>query len=240
MRDKYKSYEYFSQLQEEDDKRTSQIRHDLKEYQNKGVSFNEIAFNIELYSNIFNLIPIKYSRGDKVSELVSIYQEIVPHFLGTFYEDEDYSKGGDADYAEVIDIISVGILLNADIELKKLSNRLQEVNYKDRLVSLFLQDYGFPKVDSLIWPKFNNYKFLEEPTNPSKERVEEEINFFLEEKFYTRKNLGDYYNAHKREDDSYIGYWSWETGAIVKLMSLDDSNFKDNLYYPYDMVHWQD
>ena len=36
------------------------------------------------------------------------------------------------------------------------------------------------------------------------------------------------------------GYWSFESGALVKVLGLDDSSLKGLPYYPYDMVHWND
>ena len=28
--------------------------------------------------------------------------------------------------------------------------------------------------------------------------------------------------------------------AVAKIMHIDDSDLKENPYYPYDMVHWED
>ncbi|WP_373843810.1 PoNe immunity protein domain-containing protein, partial [Bacteroides heparinolyticus] len=36
------------------------------------------------------------------------------------------------------------------------------------------------------------------------------------------------------------GYWSFESGALVKILGLDDSDWQDLSYYPYDMVHYKD
>lgn len=37
-----------------------------------------------------------------------------------------------------------------------------------------------------------------------------------------------------------FGYWSFESGALVKILGLDDSSLKEVQYYPYDMVHWNE
>ena len=37
----------------------------------------------------------------------------------------------------------------------------------------------------------------------------------------------------------YYGYWSFEAGAIAKILNLDDSNLKNVPYYPYDLVHYK-
>lgn len=36
------------------------------------------------------------------------------------------------------------------------------------------------------------------------------------------------------------GHVKLESGAIVKILKLDDSTLKDTSYYPYDMVHYQE
>jgi hypothetical protein len=46
-----------------------------------------------------------------------------------------------------------------------------------------------------------------------------------------------WYGTHLK-DKGYSGYWAWEVAAVVKILGLDDLIFKDNPYYPYDMVHW--
>ncbi|MFJ1118057.1 PoNe immunity protein domain-containing protein, partial [Bacillus thuringiensis] len=49
-----------------------------------------------------------------------------------------------------------------------------------------------------------------------------------------------WYDAHENKHDNYSGYWSFESGAIAKILKLDDSTLKDSSYYPYDMVHCQE
>ena len=44
---------------------------------------------------------------------------------------------------------------------------------------------------------------------------------------------------HKAKEKLYYGYWSFEAGAIAKILNLDDSNLKNVPYYPYDLVHYK-
>ncbi|WP_149023628.1 PoNe immunity protein domain-containing protein [Listeria rocourtiae] len=37
----------------------------------------------------------------------------------------------------------------------------------------------------------------------------------------------------------YSGYWSYESGAIAKVLQLDDEVLKEVKYYPYDLVHYK-
>ena len=42
--------------------------------------------------------------------------------------------------------------------------------------------------------------------------------------------------GHKRNIDNYVGYWSFEAGAICKIMGLNPEDFKGENYFPYDLV----
>jgi hypothetical protein len=64
------------------------------------------------------------------------------------------------------------------------------------------------------------------------------IKDYLNEWYDTNKG-SPWHDTHKRQW-GYSGYWSWESAAVVKVMGLDDSSFKDHPHYPYDIVHWQD
>ena len=44
---------------------------------------------------------------------------------------------------------------------------------------------------------------------------------------------------HKSDRDLYYGYWSFDAGAIAKILELDDTALKDVSYYPYDLVHYK-
>jgi hypothetical protein len=38
--------------------------------------------------------------------------------------------------------------------------------------------------------------------------------------------------------DTYYGAWSFESAAITAILDLDDSRFKNNKYYPKDLVDY--
>ena len=44
------------------------------------------------------------------------------------------------------------------------------------------------------------------------------------------------YGLHKNVHDLYVGYWCFIAAAIVKIKDLDDSTFRDNKYYPKDLI----
>ena len=67
----------------------------------------------------------------------------------------------------------------------------------------------------------------------------EKLKEYLEKYWYVgHKNMG-WYDIHKAKEKLYYGYWSFEAGAIAKILNLDDSNLKNVPYYPYDLVHYK-
>ena len=48
------------------------------------------------------------------------------------------------------------------------------------------------------------------------------------------------YESHKSVQSLYYGYWSFEAGAVAKILRLNDSKLKGVPYYPYDLVHYRE
>jgi hypothetical protein len=43
-------------------------------------------------------------------------------------------------------------------------------------------------------------------------------------------------NNHNDDDFTYKGYWCYEAALVVMLWNIDDSSFRNNPYYPKDLV----
>ena len=42
------------------------------------------------------------------------------------------------------------------------------------------------------------------------------------------------------KQNTYYGYWIYEAGSICKILRLDDEELKEQQYYPYDLVHFNE
>lgn len=71
--------------------------------------------------------------------------------------------------------------------------------------------------------------------------VTEENKIELLRKYLSKWYNGDCgcYGAHKSNQNIYYGYWSFEAGAIAKILNPDDSSLKNVKYYLYDLVHYK-
>lgn len=72
-----------------------------------------------------------------------------------------------------------------------------------------------------------------------KENCVDKLKEYLEKYWYVGHKDMVWYDIHKAKEKLYYGYWSFEAGAIAKILNLDDSSLKDVPYYPYDLVHYK-
>lgn len=66
--------------------------------------------------------------------------------------------------------------------------------------------------------------------------AQNELKFFLEEEWYPSFLGTPIHNQHLNSHNTYVGYWCFVSAAIVKIKELDDSSFRDNQYYPKDLL----
>lgn len=46
-----------------------------------------------------------------------------------------------------------------------------------------------------------------------------------------------WFDTHLNQEPAFFGYWAFELAAVVKVLSITDSSFADNIFYPRDLVH---
>ena len=139
------------------------------------------------------------------------------------------------DYNRTIWILSLGILLDVELSIfEKIANVIDKIGRKDflfdYLISIKIANREISK--DLLLPKF--FGFLKECIET---KNVENLKQYLDKKWYKSMKITYWYDNHKSSNDVHFGYWSFESGAIVKILGLDDSNLKDQQYYPYDLVH---
>ncbi|CAE6806637.1 PoNe immunity protein domain-containing protein [Paraburkholderia haematera] len=70
---------------------------------------------------------------------------------------------------------------------------------------------------------------------PSREQQTNFARTFLDG-WYDGCSHAAWHENHSGEDTGYIGYWCFELALVVKLFDIDDASFRDNPYYPADLV----
>ena len=141
-------------------------------------------------------------------------------------------------YVQMLWALSIGILLEIDDEvfdkLVDLVRKDDPVDYQiDYLIHYRQPDWAIR--DDFMFPR--PYVFTEKITQAeSSTEATELLQFYLEKEWYQGHRDMGWYDLHKRNIDNYVGYWSFESGAICKIMGLNPEDFKELDYFPYDLV----
>ncbi|MEJ9268637.1 PoNi-like cognate immunity protein [Bacillus thuringiensis] len=179
-------------------------------------------------------IRAKYSLGEDVSV-------IEEDFHNAIYDLEN-TGSREIGYLSLIWIISLGILLETD---KKNIERLKKIvdtkNMNDAVIDFLLcaSDIGYTNMTNRYY-KENPYaktREIIELAQIDKKEASKRLQTYMEKEWFKGHYDYEWKNAHK--EPGYVGYWSFETAALAKILELDDTSLKDNNHYPYDLAHYK-
>ena len=179
-------------------------------------------------------IRAKYSLGEEISV-------IEEDFHNAIYDLEN-TGSREIGYLSLIWMISLGILLETD---KKNIERLKKIvdtkNMNDAVIDFLLcaSDIGYIKMTNRYYKESSYAKTREiiELAQTDKKEASKRLQTYMEKEWFKGHYDYEWKNAHK--EPGYVGYWSFETAALVKILELDDTSLKDNNHYPYDLAHYK-
>lgn len=234
MRDRIKDEHYFNSLIQKEKESIIMFEDAVKKTTlEKGEldrgTRNGYNILINSYEKEINLL---YSLGEDLATIEEVYKKLLLY----------YSKMWDRKYGyiELIKVLSLAVLFEVDrSDIFELEKKLISEKFDDYLVNFLIQ-----KIDS-TWERkgeefeFKVYDCLKQILEKDREIACEELKEYLLEKWYEIHRECAWYDSHKSNKNVYCGYWSFEAGAIAKILNLDDSSLKDVPYYPYDLVHYK-
>lgn len=173
----------------------------------------------------------KYSQGINLEEIRVEYLSIVPLMVTNWKQ----SNG----YVQMVEMLSIGLLLEIDQDVFiRLVELVQNDNPNDFLID-FLINTRVKNWEQHTGFKFSNpYSKTKDIVNFAAVNGDEGLDKLVK---YLRKDWfrGIETKTHLSKFNIHSGYWSFESGALAKILGLDDYNLRDQKYYPYDMVHWK-
>lgn len=225
MRDKIKDIEYFNKFIEEDMARVNKFVNKLENGevdQERILPVKAMVHDLKL-----GILVARYSKGDDLSLLEKNFLELLGEWKGV-WEPDYYNKN--------LKMISLGILFGADkVFAEQIRKMLENANINDWVLFYLLDSWANIEKrenNELIFPQsFSRLQKVVFGNN----KVDQLKNYLLND--WYNKDCGCY-EAHKSKQNIYYGYWSFEAGAISKILNLNDDNLKDVPYYPYDLVHY--
>jgi hypothetical protein len=179
-------------------------------------------------------IRAKYSLGEEISV-------IEEDFHNAIYDLEN-TGSREIGYLSLIWMISLGILLETDKKnIERLKKIVDKKNVNDAVIDFLLcaSDIGYTKMTNRYY-KENPYaktREIIELAQTDKKEASKRLQTYMEKEWFKGHYDYEWKNAHK--EPGYVGYWSFETAALVKILELDDTSLKDNNHYPYDLAHYK-
>lgn len=251
MRDKTKNIEYFESYIKEANRLKEKS---LQRFYNGEIPSGRLdKYEYRLVEKLFFIFCAKYCLGHEIKELREFYITLINNVKSPTWGGKSSKVCVSRDtykdqytvepHNKMLSLISLALLLKVNAKLFSVfSDIIDHDNISDNLYEFILkaefsdrkrkrpEEYD-PK-HSVILKVYRNMRLAIEQTD--KTEAQKLIKHFLEKDFY-HKHSG-FYNLHKEKFELYYGYWSFEAAAITCIMDLDDSSYRDNQYYPKDLV----
>ena len=232
-----KKIDFNNEVIPEDKEELEQLLNDIKEgIQRYPRKTEEIIDDIKvgLFRSYYEIIRAKFSLGLDCESLEQDYLDMLE-----YVSDIGCEKIG---YVHFIQVFSLGILLEvSDSELEKLVKIADEEKLDDCLFDFLVQACGLTRgFSSECYQKENPYKETAQIIKLSfgdKKAADKALKTYMEKKWFQGHYDYEWKNAHKRA--GYVGFWSFETGALAKILELDDEKLQKCNHYPYDLVHYK-
>lgn len=260
IRDRIKNKTYFDDFIE---KRKQAILVQNSNITDFNFPINRLHIAKKVQSDLYGtLLKAKYSRGDYMfsEDVKKLFLEMVRFWcearvkhrlqLITYLKNKEvvelnqYTFSG---YIDILDILSFSVLLDIPTHyFRMIADIISKDDVKDFLIN-FLLKFKLKGLIGFSEESYNDEKYLHINKRlgalkkiinmEDKATANKELKSFLEKKWYSSLKDTGYYNQHKNPHNTYTGYWCFVAAAIVKIKGLDDSSFKDNEYYPKDMLN---
>ena len=217
MRDLIKNKKYFFDIIEDNNKRIIKYNRKLEEIlfrglDDTGVKVGYITLDY-LYKDSFIAM---YSAGHSIDNEME-------EFYFKWLEKAEIVSNDEYSYVDLLWLVSIAILLDLQEEL---SERLGAMAEKLKMNDGFIEYLLNPSAENLKNLSF----FMAKPysewgkivTAPDHKKITL-IKKYLTSKWYRSHDEEGWYDSHLSNENIYSGYWSFESGTMVKVLGLDDS-----------------
>ncbi|MFN6074090.1 MAG: PoNe immunity protein domain-containing protein [Fluviicola sp.] len=255
MRDKLKDEKHFNRWVDEFHQSIDRVNNWISTGKTPVERINIMKRSM-VQSNI-NIVLCKYSSNKRINELS---KELIDAIKLTHESWDGFwliktgepngsivlNQYGLSGYDEMLWMLSLGYLLNIEeTEFKKLVEVIDRDGVKDFLFEFIIraklndrQPIAEESYQVFFGIPQTYQKLRQAITETDKTKAEKLVKEFITKDWYKNHKEAGWYNSHKSKHDTYFGYWSFETAAVVKIMGLDDSSFRDCQYYSKDLVNF--
>ena len=181
------------------------------------------------YTRYVNLL---YSSGDDICKMLQPTIRLMECYGKT------WERG--FGYFELIRTVSIAVLMGIkDEDILSLEQRLIKDGYDDVLLNFLISSidakWPFSSKDFMIPGLYDELLSI---INNKSEDSALKLESYLNNKWYSIHSDAAWHDTHKVNNNTYYGYWSFEAGAVAKLLQIEDDALRGAKYYPYDLVHF--
>ncbi|HDR8055015.1 TPA: DUF1911 domain-containing protein, partial [Bacillus cereus] len=198
----------------------------IQRYPNDNISIIEEFYQSNFIYDLDN-VNAKYSLGEAIHTIEGDFDNALINLK--------HIGKKEVGYLNLIWMISLGILLETEKKnLVSLAKLVEKENMNDAVIDflLYASDIGYTKVTNRYY-KENPYaktREIIELAQTDKKEASKRLQTYMEKEWFRGHYDYEWKNAHKEPE--YVGYWSFETAALAKILELDDTCLKDNNHYP--------
>ena len=253
--------EGFAEIIEENNNSIKECYDDIiqcEDAQKKGIQLYDndnasvvLSSREDIVSDYIELVFAKYSAGVSIEDIRNDYIVALNEMSTVFkektadsfsYDDSEPYYSTD-EYWEILQIVALGVLLDVnEKESKQIISIRDKVATPDIILDFLCSHFDkrqYSNVQS-IGDKYNGLaKVIEECTPETPENASFIMKTYLNKEWFKDYKRQGFVATHNSKFNIHKGYWSFESGAIMKVLKADDSLLKGQQFYPYDMVNWR-
>lgn len=192
-------------------------------------------------------VVLRYSAGEEVESLRAHFKEMFEEFARhyrMFPDDKMLYWEPDA-YQYLMWLLGLAYLFNLPEYVPQIATwyaHNTDAGDDDPLICALFSRLGcnvfnVPQNDMVFEKTYRPLLNALQAGAERKDEAQKHLTAYLKDWYKGMKDCY-WYNRHKGKFATHFGYWSFESGLVSVLCCLDDSAFRDMLYYPKDLVDY--
>lgn len=205
-------------------------------------------------SNKWTVFQLKYTAGERLSDLANSLDEIVAAYeqyveANEEVPDEEYYPPFVMNdmidvYVDYLNLLCVAILLRREDLIPRIYALNEGTDFDqidavlEELLKFFLPDR--PELDEWLWNKPYR-KLLDAIDSDTPDEMAKEMKRYVKNWYKEMKGVAHFWGKHEKikpEYTPYYGYWAMCAGAFTYLYNIDDLSYRSEIVYPKDLVDY--
>ncbi|AUW96716.1 PoNe immunity protein domain-containing protein [Streptococcus pluranimalium] len=226
MRDTIKDSEYFKYYLDKQNTRLTFYKNKLPEIDTSKEKVMRSMKNA-IFTINFEILLARYSKGDDLKSIRAEYIKSIPAFKEVFSDIIDMST---------LQFIALAVLLDVDLfNDQEFLSLLDKFEVSHGVIDILMHKENISDISR--YQDIRRFRPWVAELYQSPDDREAIISKQLSN-WYKSQRSSYFYGYDKEKEPLYFGYWALEIAALVKVLNIPDDSFKDNKYYPYDLVHF--